>query len=85
MHSLVIVHGLNGSPYRTFHDESTGFYWPSDVFKSLPSSARIMVFGYVADISAGASNKLGVYQHAESLLLHLKNNRLKSEVGAIRL
>ncbi|KAK1757002.1 ankyrin repeat-containing domain protein [Echria macrotheca] len=71
---LVIIHGLNGAPYRTFCDEATGFFWPADISKTLPM-ARVMVFGYIADISTGSSNSLGVYQHAESLLLHLRNNR----------
>ncbi|KAK3322970.1 hypothetical protein B0H66DRAFT_217876 [Apodospora peruviana] len=74
---LVIIHGLNGTPYRTFCHELTGFFWPADLAKTLPT-ARIMVFGYMADISSGSSNSLGVYQHAESLLLHLRNNRVDS-------
>jgi hypothetical protein len=77
--SLVIVHGLNGSPYRTFRDSSTGFYWPEHISKTLPT-ARVMVFGYIADLSTGSSNVLGVSQHGESLLLHLKNNRVTTEV-----
>jgi len=77
---IVIIHGLNGAPYRTFCDERTGFFWPTELAKTLPQ-ARIMVFGYVADISAGATNTLGVYQHAEGLLLHLKNNRTEPGVG----
>ncbi|KAK0725864.1 ankyrin repeat-containing domain protein [Lasiosphaeris hirsuta] len=72
---IVITHGLNGAPYRTFCDERTGFFWPPELGKTLPK-ARVMVFGYVADISAGSTNSLGVYQHAEGLLLHLKNNRI---------
>lgn len=78
---VVIIHGLNGAPYRTFCDERTGFFWPLELARTLPQ-ARIMVFGYVADISAGATNTLGVYQHAEGLLLHLKNNRDEPEVGS---
>ena len=40
-----------------------------------------MVFGYIADFSSGSSNILGVYEHGESLLLHLKNNRIDPLVG----
>jgi hypothetical protein len=39
-----------------------------------------MVFGYLADVVDGSDNNLGVYQHAESLLLHLKNLRPQIEV-----
>jgi hypothetical protein len=38
-----------------------------------------MVFGYLADVVDGSDNNLGVYQHAESLLLHLKNLRPQIE------
>ncbi|KAK3381213.1 hypothetical protein B0H63DRAFT_370908, partial [Podospora didyma] len=76
--SLVILHGLNGSPHRTFYSEHTGFYWPADVHRFLPP-ARIMVFGYLADTNSGSTNCLGVYQHGESLLAHLKNFRRRSE------
>ncbi|PKS12546.1 hypothetical protein jhhlp_000754 [Lomentospora prolificans] len=75
---LIIVHGLNGAPHRTFYNESTGFFWPSELPKILPT-ARIMLFGYIADVTAGSANPLGVYQHAESLLLHLRNNRVGSK------
>ncbi|KAK0641740.1 hypothetical protein B0T16DRAFT_420451 [Cercophora newfieldiana] len=77
---LVITHGLNGTPSRTFCHERTGFFWPTELANSLPTT-RIMVFGYVADISGGSTNVAGVYQHAESLLLHLKNNRARSCMG----
>jgi hypothetical protein len=72
--SIVILHGLNGSPHRTFYHEDSGFYWPADLKRLIPD-ARIMVFGYLADVAAGSSNSLGVYQHAQSLVLQLKNNR----------
>lgn len=39
-----------------------------------------MVFGYLADIDNGSTNMLGVHQHAESLLMHLKNNRMDTQV-----
>ncbi len=77
--SIVIIHGLNGHPYRTFCDPTTGFFWPSELAKSVPT-ARIALFGYVADVADGSSNVQGAYQHAEVLLLHLKNNRIGSDV-----
>ncbi len=80
--SIVILHGLNGNPYKTFHNESTGFFWPIDLQRHLPS-ARIMTFGYLADFDGGSTNRLGVHQHAESLLMHLKNHRLGTQVSEL--
>ena len=37
-----------------------------------------MTFGYLADFSAGSQNPMGIRQHAESLLLNLRNNRQKT-------
>ena len=75
---MIILHGLNGSPYRTFSDSTTGFFWPEHISRYLPT-ARIMLFGYIADLSTGSSDIQGATQHADSLLLHLKNNRVGSE------
>lgn len=38
-----------------------------------------MLFGYIADLSTGHSDIQGAAQHADSLLLHLKNNRVSPE------
>ncbi|CAI4214493.1 unnamed protein product [Parascedosporium putredinis] len=72
---IVITHGLNGHPFRTFNNEETNFFWPGDLPRFIPN-ARITVFGYLADTTDGSVNRLGVQQHAESLLTNLKNNRL---------
>jgi hypothetical protein len=41
-------------------------------------NARLMVFGYTANFSNGGNNQMGIRQHAESLILNLRNNRQKS-------
>ncbi|KAI1415548.1 ankyrin repeat-containing domain protein [Hypoxylon sp. FL1857] len=71
---LFILHGLGGSPSTTFRSESSGFFWPKDLPRWLPR-ARIGLFGYIADVANGSENMMGVQQHAESLLFHLRNNR----------
>jgi hypothetical protein len=38
-------------------------------------NARLMAFGYISDLATGSHNRMGIRQHAESLLLHLRNNR----------
>ncbi|KAI1456398.1 hypothetical protein F4805DRAFT_432715 [Annulohypoxylon moriforme] len=75
---MFILHGLKGSPTTTFQCASSGFYWPQDLPTWLPK-ARIGMFGYVADLSNGTKNLMGIQQHAESLLLHLRNNRLEQQ------
>ncbi|KAI0882898.1 uncharacterized protein GGS22DRAFT_169040 [Annulohypoxylon maeteangense] len=75
---IFILHGLNGSPTTTFQSERTGFFWPEDLGTWLPN-ARIGLFGYIADVQNGSGNSMGAQQHAESLLLHLRNNRIKQQ------
>jgi hypothetical protein len=40
-----------------------------------------MAFGYVADFSTGSQNSMGIRQHAEALLVNLRNNRPKELVS----
>ena len=78
--SIVFIHGLNGHPEKSWLDETSGFYWPAD-FARVLDNVRAMVFGYVADFSSGGRNVMGVRQHAESLLVSLRNNRLDDSVS----
>ncbi|KAI1778047.1 ankyrin repeat-containing domain protein [Hypoxylon cercidicola] len=76
--SVFILHGLGGSPTTTFRCENTGFFWPRHLSTCLPR-ARICLFGYIADVANGSDNSMGVQQHAESLLFHLRNNRAEQQ------
>ena len=42
-----------------------------------------MVFGYNADSANGSTNQSGTYQHAQNLILHLRNNRLNHKVRVV--
>ncbi|KAI0179372.1 ankyrin repeat-containing domain protein [Hypoxylon sp. FL1284] len=75
---VFILHGLGGSPLTTFRCEGTGFFWPRHLSAWLPK-ARICLFGYIADVASGSDNSMGLQQHAESLLFHLKNNRAEQQ------
>lgn len=77
--SLFILHGLNGSPTKTFQWEHSGFFWPRDLQQWLPN-ARIGLFGYNADTAKGGGSLYGVQQYAEGLLLNLRNNRIDKQV-----
>ncbi|KAK0649502.1 hypothetical protein B0T16DRAFT_132506 [Cercophora newfieldiana] len=83
---IVLVHGLNGNPVRTWTAPKTGVYWPADL---LPASlkdahANVLVYGYNADVYATGSKKDKspsdnfVHMHAQSLITSLTQYR-KSE------
>jgi hypothetical protein len=55
---IVLVHGLNGDPRRTWQSEN-GTFWPSELLPvSLKSAhARVLVYGYKADVYAFGSSR----------------------------
>jgi len=84
---IVLVHGLNGNPKNTW-TAPNGVFWPSQL---LPASlknyqARILVYGYNADVYTFGSSKGGpssdmIHQHAQTLLANLALERKSEEVG----
>ncbi|CZR64396.1 related to calcium-independent phospholipase A2 [Phialocephala subalpina] len=56
---IVFVHGLNGDPRQTWTSKNNGAFWPSQLLPvSLKSAqARILVYGYNADVYTFGSNK----------------------------
>lgn len=73
---VVLVHGLNGKPDKTWTAKN-GVFWPLDL---LPASlkdahANILVYGYNADVydrgnDSSASNNF-IHQHAQTLVANL--------------
>ena len=55
---IVLIHGLNGDPRRTWTAKN-GVFWPTDLLPvSLKSAkARILVYGYNADVYTFGSGK----------------------------
>lgn len=53
---IVLVHGLNGDPRETWTAKN-GVFWPRDLLPITlnPVKARIVVYGYNADINAFSS------------------------------
>jgi len=47
---IVFIHGLTGSAYTTWLREKSGVHWPRDLLKNDLKDARIMTFGYDADV-----------------------------------
>lgn len=76
---VVFVHGLNGDPQKTWTAETSRTFWPSQLLPPIleEEHARILVYGYDADVSSftdGAS-KDKIHNHAEHLVAELAANR----------
>jgi hypothetical protein len=47
---IVFVHGLTGNAYTTWFHTGSGVHWPRDLVKGDLVDARVMTFGYDADV-----------------------------------
>ena len=74
---IVFVHGLTGSAYSTWLHEDSGRHWPRDIIKNDISDARIMTFGYDADVVHcwGQAAQDGISGYAKDLLGKLARKR----------
>ncbi|ODA75958.1 hypothetical protein RJ55_08599 [Drechmeria coniospora] len=73
---VVLVHGLNGSPDKTW-TASNGTFWPVDLLPSAlrGTPANVLVYGYNADVYSrrydrSASDNF-IHQHAQTLVTSL--------------
>jgi len=78
---IVFVHGLTGNAYNTWLEEGRQVHWPSQLLKDDIPDARILSFGYDADVvhwfSAASVNRIG--NHAEALLGALVRRRERTD------
>ncbi|KAK3346683.1 hypothetical protein B0T25DRAFT_283996 [Lasiosphaeria hispida] len=77
---IVLVHGLNGNPQKTWTAKN-GVYWPADL---LPASlknehANVLVYGYNADVYSSKKDQSPssnfVHHHAQNLVNSLTQYR----------
>ncbi|KAI0151627.1 hypothetical protein GGR57DRAFT_470905 [Xylariaceae sp. FL1272] len=66
---IIFVHGLTGDSHRTWLHPS-GIYWPTDLLSQDIPTARILSFGYDADVAkvAGAVGQGNLRNHASTLV-----------------
>ncbi|KAL4904216.1 hypothetical protein BDW74DRAFT_155268 [Aspergillus multicolor] len=74
---VVFVHGLNGRSDRTFFHPGKGVYWPVHLLPIDLPSARILAFGYDADLFEVKGSISGNYiqDHARNLVRDLAGTR----------
>lgn len=67
---IVFIHGLTGNAHRTWFDKESGMHWPHDLLSHSLTGARIMTFGYDADVARffGAAALDGIAGYANDLL-----------------
>ena len=71
---IVAVHGLNGDPTDTWTDAKTKAFWLKDFLHHDLKGARIMTFGYNADVAFG-NTTASIKDHAMDLLGCLVDER----------
>lgn len=72
LYSIVFVHGLTGGSYTSWLHEENKVHWPSDLLPNDVQDARILAFGYDADVvniwDRNPASRSRVQNHAENLL-----------------
>lgn len=74
---IVFLHGLTGRPDKTFFDNKTGVYWPVHLLSQDIPNARILSFGYDADVGKflGPVGQNTLEDHASDLVNDLARVR----------
>ncbi|KAL8792224.1 MAG: hypothetical protein Q9195_005180 [Heterodermia aff. obscurata] len=81
---VIFIHGLDGHPYRTWASEATKTFWPAQLLPPIleEEKARILVYGYNADVTPvadGVLSKEKIHNHAQNLLAELWANRKQQQ------
>ena len=67
---------MNGDPFETWKDQDSGVFWPQELLPAELPGARVMSFGYNADIHNNTS-VAGIRGNAKNLLHILQQKREK--------
>ena len=72
--SIVLVHGIDGDPIKTWTNAESSAFWPQDWLPAKFPHARVFSFGYNADMYRNNS-VAGIRDNARSLLSFLELER----------
>ncbi|MDH5647631.1 MAG: hypothetical protein OEZ01_16590, partial [Candidatus Heimdallarchaeota archaeon] len=65
---LIFIHGLNGDYNKTWHNNSTNFFWPKRISEIFPD-IRVLTYSYDIGITkASTSNTLTIIERAQNTL-----------------
>ena len=75
---IIFIHGLTGDSLHTWLEPSQNKYWPTDILIHDITTARVLAFGYDADVtkSIGPVSQNNLRNHALTLLSDLANHRI---------
>ena len=67
---VILVHGLTGGSYNTWLEADSEIFWPVHLLSKDVPDARIMAFGYGADVTRflGPVSQNNLREHASALL-----------------
>ncbi len=84
---IVFVHGLTGNTYTTWLHKDSHVHWPSELLKQDIPDARILGFGYDADVvklwNPASNGRLS--NHAENMVGALVRKRERTETETRRM
>jgi hypothetical protein len=80
---IVFVHGLTGNSFHTWFDRTSQTHWPRDLIKEDLPDARVMTFGYDADVvhAIRSASLESISSYSGDLLASLSGTRHGVEVS----
>lgn len=77
---IIFIHGITGHPYKTFATNgATPIYWPTQLLARDVPEARILSFGYDADVAKflGPVGQNDIREHAATLISDIATVRIE--------
>ncbi|CRJ97941.1 hypothetical protein BN1723_017088, partial [Verticillium longisporum] len=81
---IIFIHGITGHPYKTFATNGASpIYWPTQLLARDVPEARILSFGYDADVAKflGPVGQNDIREHAATLISDIATVRIEDHVS----